>query len=468
MQARRAHPRVDQTGAVAFCVAAALGATSVTATEPSSPDRLRAVVWGEPVRVASGGGHRGPWRMNQSEYDFVDDATVAMTHDGQMLVAWADHREKDVFVRVLDARSADDSGMPHALNISRSPQTFSWLPRIATARRQSNGANHVFVVWQEIIFSGGSHGGEIFVTRSTDGGKSFAPPQNLSRSKAGDGKGRLSHDDWHNGSFDVTATEAGAVEVAWTDYEGGLWFARSNDSGRTFSGRRAVTPGARLPARGPSLAASLSGQVYLAWTVGEDPSADIYLAVFADGQRGVARAGVAIQCDGRCDAPKLAVDHAGTVHLAYAETERGPGGPSRIRYTRSTDRGRSFEAPRDLPAANGPYAVSGGFPSLAVSGSNGTVPAVIVIWEQFVAPAPDRPREIGFTVSHDGGTTFAGTGVVPHVSSPSLGVNSSQQGLLTRKLATTTDGRFAVANATFKAGASSAVWVLPGWLPRGK
>src|ERR671939_82717 len=88
-------------------------------------------------------------------------------------------------------------GRGEPVNVSRSPHTFSWLPRIAVS---SADPRRVLVLWQEIIFSGGSHGGDILLARSEDGGRSFAPPLNLSNSRAGDGKGRLTRERWHNRS----------------------------------------------------------------------------------------------------------------------------------------------------------------------------------------------------------------------------------------------------------------------------
>jgi hypothetical protein len=44
---------------------------------------LAGVTWGERFEVASGGGYRGPWHMNESEYDYVDDPTVASAFPGR-------------------------------------------------------------------------------------------------------------------------------------------------------------------------------------------------------------------------------------------------------------------------------------------------------------------------------------------------------------------------------------------------
>ena len=134
--------------------------------------------------------------------------------------------------------------------------------------------DHVYVFWQEIVFSGGSHGGEAFFARSTDGGESFSEPMNLSETADGVGKGRLTENHWHNGSHDLIIGPDGTVHVAWTAFEGALHYSRSEDGGETFAEPTRVAGDDELPARGPSLAAD-GEQVVMAWTVGEDPAADI-------------------------------------------------------------------------------------------------------------------------------------------------------------------------------------------------
>jgi hypothetical protein len=99
----------------------------------------------------------------------------------------------------------------------------------------SSDASHVYVLWQEIVFSGGTHGGEIFFARSTNGGKTFSDAINLSNTIAGDGKGRITSRYWHNGSLDLAMGPQGDLYAAWTEYEGNLWFSRSTDQGDSFS-----------------------------------------------------------------------------------------------------------------------------------------------------------------------------------------------------------------------------------------
>ncbi len=64
---------------------------SAAAWRFSAPaDEQPAITWEASVEIASGGGQRGPWRQNESKYDYVDDPTVALDAHGAAAVAWVD------------------------------------------------------------------------------------------------------------------------------------------------------------------------------------------------------------------------------------------------------------------------------------------------------------------------------------------------------------------------------------------
>ena len=381
---------------------------------------LASLVWLGSTEIAAGRGERGPWQMNESRYDYVDDPSVAFDHRGAVLLVWVDQARKDVFFRKEG----------ESINVSRNPETFSWLPRVA-----SGAKGEIFVLWQEIIFSGGSHGGDILFARSADGGKTFSRPLNLSSSVAGDGKGRISRDIWHNGSLDLVVGPDGMVYAAWTEYEGPLWLRRSTDGGKSFSEKLSVRTD--KPARAPSLAVH-GNTVYLAWTVGDDASADIRVAKSSDGAASFGSAVIVDKTRAYSDAPKIAVDGRGVLHLAYNEGRR-------VHYTRSSDGGARFAPPRDISGGNA------GFPSLSLDGRG----KLYVLWERFAEPY--RARGLELAVSADRGSTFSKTAVP---ESAGAGHNGSLQGLLMRKLAASADGALAIVNSSFKEGESSRVWLI--------
>ena len=107
---------------VLLTASAAAWSFSAPAGEPP------AITWGASVDIASGGGQRGPWRQNESKYDYVDDPTVALDAHGAAAVAWVDQRRKDVFFQVYERSGKPRHEQP--VNVSRSPKVFSWLPRL--------------------------------------------------------------------------------------------------------------------------------------------------------------------------------------------------------------------------------------------------------------------------------------------------------------------------------------------------
>lgn len=430
--------------AMACGPAASVSSIGGTATQAAPRDTI---TWSPPVEIATGGGERGPWQQNNSRYDFVDDPSVALTVNGDAAIVWVDQARKDVFWQIYTPDGRKRLAAP--INISRTPAEFSWLPRIALSPRDPK---HVYVLWQEIIFSGGPHGGEMFFTRSLDGGRTFEAPQNLTHSVAGEGKGRFDSERWHNGSFDITVGEDGTIYTAWTDYEGTLTLRRSNNAGKTFGPPVVVAADRKRPARAPSLAVR-NGSVCLAWTVGEDKGADVRVASSPDGTTFSAPT-IVDKSPGYSDAPKVAFDRSGTVHLAYAETSGGPFDRAEVRYTRSRDC-KTFERPRVISEPHA-ASVAGSFPNLAVDGNR-----VFVTWEYYPG-GEQQPHGIGIAYSDDKGKRFTQPALVPGTRDP--GPNGGAEGRLTRKLAVRGNA-IVVVNSARRPGESSRVWLVRGTIP---
>jgi hypothetical protein len=399
------------------------------------------VDWHPPQVIATGGGYQGPWRMNRSEFDYVDAPTAAVDGAGTAYVVWVDQAAKNLR---LQRYSADgDAQLPAPVDVSRTPEVFSWLPRIALHPTRSDV---VYVLWQEIIFSGGSHGGDILFARSDDGGQTFDQARNLSDDRAGSGKGRVTAEFWHNGSLDLAVAGDGTVYAAWTDYEGDLWISRSRDDGETFSPpEKPLGEDAPGPVLGPSLAVDPEGRVYLAWTMGERADADVHLVVSTDGGETFGEALAVHPGDRHADAPQIAVDQAGTVHLVYGESAEGPMGRYRVRYAQRPREAEAFGDPVDVSAAQLDRFGSTGFPAIAL----GPAGEVYVSWELFPQPAT-RPNGLGFARSTDGGQTFSEPAVVPGSIDEADGFNGSLQGLLVRKLAANAAGHLVLVNSTFR------------------
>lgn len=413
---------------------------------------IAGIEWQDPVRVAEGEAHQGPWRMNDSDFRYVDDPTVAINDEGVIAVAWADQSEQDLFFQLFGPDG--EARMEEPVNISASPDIFSWLPRIAIGEGE---APDVFVLWQEIVFSGGSHGGEIFFSRSTDGGHSFDDARNLSRTEAGAGKGRLSARSWQNGSLDLVRDHEGILHVAWTEYEGRLHYARSTDEGEDFSDPVHVHGDDDRPARAPSLAVDSEGIVYLAWTTGDDPEADILLTRSTDEGESFSEPRAPVGGSGHADAPVLLTED-GKLHLAWAESAAGPRDRYGVYFSSADTEDLEFgEARRISEPAPEDHFDQAHFPHLASDGEG----TVHVLWEVY----PEnwqRPLALAHARGQGTPESFSDPSLVPGTGTEEVGAQGGLQGLLMRKLAVNSEGRVAVVNSSWRRNEQSSIQLLIG------
>jgi hypothetical protein len=132
-------------------------------------------------------------------------------------------------------------------NISNSPQSSSF-PSIAVQE------NNIYVVWSE--------NGEILIKKSTDSGVSFGPSQNLSENV---GFSNLVH----------IAVSANNIFVVWSNAFGNeeIWFTRSTDGGNTFETAENLSNSAGDSRVGLSYAVAANGNnVYVVWYDEINPS----------------------------------------------------------------------------------------------------------------------------------------------------------------------------------------------------
>ncbi|MDQ2077002.1 sialidase family protein [Marinimicrobium sp. ABcell2] len=432
-----------------FLLLVLLSALGLGAGQLAAKDREpQPVEWWEPVTVATGNAMVGPWEMNDSEFHYLDDATPALTDDGDAVLVWVDNQAQDVFLQYYDDQDQPRFGEP--VNVSGSPDIFSWLPRIQVA-----DSGHIYVLWQEIVFSGGSHGGEIFFARSTDGGENFSEPLNLSQTTQGAGKGRLTEEQWDNGSLDFVLSPEGDIYVAWTEYEGELYVRRSTDDGESFNAAVQVVADHDRPARAPALAVGTKGTIYLAWTEGEDPQANIQWAYSTDGGDSFDLQGPVHTTDGHDDTPSLARDEVGGAHLVYAHSSIGPNDQAQVFHAHLFHDGQPASEPTQVSQPT-TGTESARAPTIDVDGEG----QLYLIWEHHPHPG-SRAQGLGFAFSADGGKSFTEPELIPGSDDPPS-VNGSLQGQMGHKLAVNSAGGLAVANSHFRLAQESRVVMIRG------
>ncbi|WP_018870495.1 MULTISPECIES: sialidase family protein [unclassified Thioalkalivibrio] len=418
-------------------------------------DNAATVVWEEPVEVARGEAWRGPWRMNDSDFRYVDDASVAINDHGEVVVVWTDQAEQALFLQRYDREGHAIFDRP--TRIGGEPDTFSWLPRVAIEPDPEDPDGFtVHLLWQEILFTGGDHGGEILYARSHDGGRSFEDHRNLSRSRDGAGKGRITAHRWDNGSLDLLLGADDEVIAAWTEYRGPLRVARSTDAGDAFTDPVTVNPDGDAPARAPALAQAPSGRMLLAWAKGDRPQADIRIAFSDDADEGFSAPATALEHPGHADAPSLVVDTDGVVHLAFGaipandlEDYRQPH-HRRLHVSRAEADTLEFAPPSRLDADDWP----GSFPTLAQDDHR-----LYLVWQRYPHPT-DRPRGLAFTHAPRESAAFGPVEPVPGtLDTPYSG---GLQGQLKRRLAVNRYGEIAVARSRFMPGQHSDILLIRG------
>ena len=410
------------------------------------------ITWGEKLMVDSSEAYQGPWRMNESDFRYVDDPAVILFDSGEAGLVWVDQQEQEVFFQRVDESDRKHPAEP--VNVSQSPDIFSWLPRIA---HHPENPDKIYVVWQDIVFSGGSHGGEIFFTKSEDGGRSFDQPVNLSNTQNGAGKGRLSQRMWDNGSLDFAIGPKGNIYITWTEYEGRLRVTRSTDGGSTFSEPLTLADENHAgPARAPSIAVH-DQHVHVVWSIGEDAVGDIYQAASKNSGESFDDPEAAVETNGHSDAPQIAFDSRGVLHLVFGKSDEGPMRDYRILYADKQPDASAFNEPRELSEAHTEEFESVHYPTIRTDRNDN----LYILWELF----PDNMREargLGVTTSGNGGASFARPVIVPESNQAEYGMSGSRQGSLMTKLDVNGGGDIAVVNSTFRSGEGSYIWLWRG------
>jgi hypothetical protein len=224
--------------------------------------------------------------------------------DGSLLATWLDARQGKSGVwmsRSTDGGRTWEANRP----IYSDPTCPCCRTSVAVA-----GDGSIYVAWRAIL-TGDVR--DVVVTRSSDGGKSWAAPV------------RVRADDWvypgcpHAGpSLEVDAK--GAVHVAWwtgKEGEAGVYYARSTDGARTFVAQPIATGERARPAH---VQLAVSGErVYLAWDDGLGAIPRVLLRRSIDGGASFGKESLLSDPEVAASFPVLAVHHD-SVAVAWSQT----------------------------------------------------------------------------------------------------------------------------------------------------
>jgi hypothetical protein len=224
--------------------------------------------------------------------------------DGSLLATWLDARQGKSGVWM--SRSTDGGRTWEA---NRPIYTDPTCPCCRTSVAVAADGT-IYVAWRAIL-AGDVR--DVVVTRSSDGGKSWASPV------------RTRADDWvypgcpHAGpSLEVDAN--GAVHVAWwtgKEGEAGIYYAKSTDGAKTFAAQPIATGDRARPAH---VQLAVAGErVYLAWDDGLGETPRVLLRRSADGGERFQTEELLSEPGVAASFPVLAV-HGDSVAVAWSQT----------------------------------------------------------------------------------------------------------------------------------------------------
>lgn len=256
-----------------------------------------------------------PVKVNRGENNKVFAPTIACNNDSVFLV-WEDDRDGELENhQIYYSRSVDggESWLEQdvLLELDEDGFTMSLGPQIVAA------GSDVHVAWYDS--QNGAY--DIFVASSLDGGQTFRAPVRVDSDDPGDA---------YSAAPRIAATAGGQVYVTWEDSRGDggesdIYFARSDDNGRTFKKDVRLDlgdPGGAAASFAPRIGAD-GNDVYVVWHDARNGvGRDVYLNYSGNG--GVDWRGEAVRVNGQQAGffnslyPAIAVE-GGEAHIAWQD-----------------------------------------------------------------------------------------------------------------------------------------------------
>jgi hypothetical protein len=331
----------------------ALAAVLIAAAVLSATLTVRATVTGVTLAV--------PGRSNQTPWAAARGRFVAVAWGAQ----GADGRA-DVFVAV-SGDSGQTFGAAARVNAVEGEARLGGElpPRVALVPRAGGGVPEIVVAYGAKLA-----GTAIKVSRSADGGRTFASPRELQAPGAAGDRG------WHA----LTVDDAGAAHVMWLDHRGMV-----SDKPQSHAQHEAdAMDGAAMAQR--------SG-LYYATDQGPSPEREVLKGVCY------------------CCKVAMTVNAGGDIIAAWRHVY--PGNLRDIAFTISRDGGRTFAAPQRLSEDRWQLAgCPDDGPALAVDGGG----MIHAVWPTVIGG--ERPEGAIFYASSRDGRTFAPRTRIPTLGSP--------------------------------------------------
>ncbi len=248
---------------------------------------------------------------------------------GNIYVAWEDDRSG---VNIYFAMSTDggETWTNPNVKVNDSTPTGHYNPSLA-----ADDSGNIYVTWSDERYDIS----DIYFAMSTDKGSTWTTP-NVRVNSPPDGMQLMSC---------VAADDSGTIYAVWDDDRTGMrrvYFARSIDSGTTWSGNVRVSDTASLFTNYPSIDVDGEGTIYVAWDDGRGGDMDIYFSKSTDS--GVTWTDPNVRVNDWAPRDQymssLTVDEPGNVYVAWTDMRRGTDDYD-VYFALSTDRGNTWTDP---------------------------------------------------------------------------------------------------------------------------
>lgn len=285
------------------------------------------------------------------------------------------------------------AGFPVQVNGIPNVVTYAFAFPTVIASATIDHAGNLYVAWTHAAT--GASQTDVYVSRSTDGGLSWALTTQVSATTANE------YDQWPA----IIAAPSGTLYVAWVQRMG-TWYnatvSTSTDQANSWTAQRNVTERSASGAAvdGLRLAVDSGGRVYLAYDRITSAREFVNLT-WTDGTSWVAPANLNSGTTASGRGPAIAVDYANRVHVAWEDTRTAFNGNAEIFYVSSADRGASWTPA--LPISQGAANFAGSWDvQIATKGDN-----ILVTWDNFGPGAPDGFDQSYVISANHGGTWYA-------------------------------------------------------------
>jgi hypothetical protein len=253
---------------------------------------------------------------------------IAVDPSGSLYVVWADETPGNG--EIYYTKSTDGGA------IWAKSQRLTWTPghSFEPAMAVSPSGN-LHVVWEDQ--SPGNY--EIYHKKSTDGGATWATNQRLS---------------WNSGlSYEpaIAVDPSGNPHVAWVDGTDGweVYYKNSTDGGATWAASQKLsrTSGGSYA---PAMAADSAGNIHVFWSDDTPGNYEIYYMKCLDGKPVWAKSRRLTSNSGESWWPAAAVDSGGNLYMAWHDDTPGN---HEVYCMRSTDGGTSWSPAKRLTWTSG-------------------------------------------------------------------------------------------------------------------